>query len=75
MSFKIIFYVFCVLVEMVFIIAGISFANIYAISIAIGSPLPGQEVPVGELTIFDRAARGPGRGIRPVRSTAPACRR
>ena len=52
MSFKIIFYVFSVLVEMVFIIAGISFANIYAISIAIGSPLPGQEVPVGELTIF-----------------------
>ena len=52
MNFKIVFYGFCGLVGTVLIIIGISFANIYAISIAIVSPLPDQEVPVGELAIF-----------------------
>ncbi|MDW0249810.1 MAG: hypothetical protein QN702_09340 [Nitrososphaeraceae archaeon] len=52
MNFETVFFGFCGLVGMIFIILGFSFANIYAISIGIKSPLPGQEVPVGELTIF-----------------------
>ena len=52
MNFKIVFYGFCGLVGTVLIIIGISFANIYAISIAIVSPLPDQDVPTGELAIF-----------------------